>query len=117
MIIKQWSGSAFVELHPKTLAQLVYTNNSSATIFDSNDKIKPAYLPDSVFDSLQFMTTLVTGNLNETMGTPIEAMYGMNRSKIGLYFVAPSAITLTLSATATAQGHRTCLLCEQMFST
>lgn len=104
MIIKKWNGNSFDELNPRTTAQMVYNAGLNNSIFDTNDKIKPAYLPDSVFDSLQFMSTVPGGILNEILVPTMEAMVTMTRSMIGLYFVASSNITLSLSTTPGGEG-------------
>jgi hypothetical protein len=58
------SGSAsltfsggFVKEFPQTTAQNIRTSADDDSIFDVNNKIKPAYLPNSVFDSLYFFST------------------------------------------------------------
>jgi hypothetical protein len=103
MIIKRWDGTAFVEEHPKTKAQLIFNNTNDNAIFDGNDKIKPAYLPDSVFDSLYFSGT-TTGNVG-TVGSRgvlasvlISAYYAadaLNRSMVGFYWVISTTGTIT----------------------
>jgi hypothetical protein len=62
MIIKRWSGTAYEELYPKTKASMLYASDGSTTIFDENTKIRPTYLPDSVFDSLYFFNTVSTAS-------------------------------------------------------
>jgi len=52
MIIKRWTG-AWTEQYPKTTTPRIFTANGLNQIF-SGDKILPAYLPDSVFDTLKF---------------------------------------------------------------
>lgn len=63
MIIKRWNGSAFVKEFPQTKAQLIRNTADNENVFDGNDKLKPNYLPDSVFDSLKFYGT-TTGAVN-----------------------------------------------------
>ena len=52
MIIKRWTG-AWTEQYPKTTTARIFTADGVTQIF-SSDKILPAYLPDSVFDTLKF---------------------------------------------------------------
>jgi hypothetical protein len=54
----------FLEQYPKTVAQKLFNNAANIAIFDSNDKIKPQYLPDSVFDSLYFFGAVSSGFAN-----------------------------------------------------
>jgi hypothetical protein len=102
MIIKRWNGTAFVEEYPKTKAQLIVNNANNNTIFDTNDKIKPAFLPNSVFDSLYFFDAI---SVNQTLIQLTEAVYndfsGSTRSLIGVYFVASASITITPVPTST----------------
>jgi hypothetical protein len=97
MIIKKWNGTSFDELYPKTKASMLYAADGTTTIFDSNTKLKPAHLPDMVFDSLFFASDIsASGNLwdvaNQTI-TNLSVYY--SRSPKGMYFVATSTITLT----------------------
>lgn len=63
MIIKRWTG-AWTEQYPKTTTARIFTADGVTQIF-SGDKILPAYLPDSVFDTLKFYG--VTGaNMDDT---------------------------------------------------
>lgn len=103
MIIKRWNGSAFVEEFPKTKAQLVFNNGNTTSVFDSNDKLKVAYLPDSVFDSLLFYGT-TTGDvaasgprliLAEALIAAKGAADAADRSMVGYYWVITTAGTIT----------------------
>jgi hypothetical protein len=100
MIIKRYTGGSFVELYPKTTAQKVFDNTGSTAIFDSYNKIKPAYLPDSVFDSLIFYGTTSNGDSRLRAAELLGSSFYANRSVIGYYFVASSPITLTKQASA-----------------
>jgi hypothetical protein len=62
MIIKRWNGSAFVKEFPQTQAQLIRNAADNQNIFDSNDKLRPTYLPDVAFDGLRFYAA-TTGNV------------------------------------------------------
>jgi hypothetical protein len=98
MIIKRWNGSAFVEEHPKTKAQLIYNAANNATIFDGNDKIKPAYLPNSVFDSLRYVgtadLTITPGALAGLLLTEYHSSISNNVSVAGAYYVVRVAGTI-----------------------
>jgi len=58
MIIKKWSGSAWVAQYPKTTGQQVFTSNGSTALFDSNNKLIASYLPDSVIGGMNFAGTV-----------------------------------------------------------
>lgn len=65
MTIKRWDTSAnnnvggWVEQYPKTTQDMIYDSGSTTTsLFDANKKLKVDYLPDAVFDSLYFRSTL-----------------------------------------------------------
>ena len=58
MIIKKWSGSAWVDQYPKTTGQQVFTSNGSTALFDSNNKLIASYLPDSVIGGMNFAGTV-----------------------------------------------------------
>jgi hypothetical protein len=101
MIIKRWNGTAFVEEFPKTKAQLVFNNGNTTSVFDSNDKIKPTFLPDSVFDSLIFYSG-TTGNVQTAQTREILAGRLLNaydeavgRSVVGFYFVITAGGTIS----------------------
>jgi hypothetical protein len=103
MIIKRWNGSAFVKEFPQTKAQLIRNNGDTAFIFDGSDKILPAYLPDSVFDSLMFYGT-TTGDvasvgtrlvLAESLIAAKNAADAADRSVKGYYFVITATGTIT----------------------
>lgn len=105
MIIKRWNGSAFVKEFPQTKAQLIRNNADSADIFDSNDKIKPAYLPDSVFDTLKFATT-IPANLSaasflDNIKSTLDSVVSSNIANAkGFYFVVSTAGTINEQTTA-----------------
>jgi len=92
MIIKRWSGSAFVEEYPKTTTANIFTSNGVTQIFSAN-KILPAYLPDSVFDTLKFNSAISAAASN---GTIADAILGARDTAVasgnvqavkGAYFV------------------------------
>jgi hypothetical protein len=96
MIIKRWDGTAFQALYPKTVAQKVFDNAGTTAIFDSNNKIKPSYLPDSVFDSL-FFADIISANTNTNQLLANAIALGGARSRVGMYFVAGGTVTITSS--------------------
>jgi hypothetical protein len=104
MIIKKWSGSAWQNQAPKTTAAQLFTDTTFATsIFDANTKLKVAYLPDSVFDSLFYQGT-TTGNVGaaaarEALANTLHAArlnsVSLNRSFVGSYFVTSAGGTIS----------------------
>ena len=104
MIIKRWNAgtTAWVEHYPKTVATQLFDTAGTTAVFDSNNKIKPAYLPDSVFDSLYFYGTASSSSTLIQLGA---SAYGnalsLNRSVIGFYSVASEAMDITRNFTAT----------------
>jgi hypothetical protein len=100
MIIKRWDGTAFQALYPKTVAQKVFDNAGTTAIFDSNNKIKPSYLPDSVFDSL-FFADIISSNTNTNQLLANAIALGGARSRVGMYFVAGGTVTITSSFAGT----------------
>ena len=105
MIIKRWNGSAFVKEFPQTKAQLIRNNGDTENVFDSNDKIKPTFLPDSVFDSLKFATTISASlsagsfvdNIKSTLDSVVSSTIGNAK---GYYFVISTAGTISEQTTA-----------------
>jgi hypothetical protein len=100
MIIKRWNGTTYDELHPKTLAGMIYAPDTTTTIFDGNTKIKPAYLPDSVFDSLVFCGVANSSNLYDYAYAIVQELSARNRSFMGGYIVTATAATVTSNASA-----------------
>jgi hypothetical protein len=101
MIIKRWTG-AWTEEYPKTTTAHIYTANGLTQIFSAN-KILPAYLPDSVFDSLFYYGT-TTGNvgsaptrlvLAEQLIAAKNAAASAGRGLKGYYFVITATGTIT----------------------
>jgi hypothetical protein len=104
MIIKRWNAgtTAWVEHYPKTVATQLFDTAGTTAVFDSNNKIKPAYLPDSVFDSLYFYTTATSSTtLLQTGANAYGNALVLNRSVIGFYAVASEAMDITRNFTAT----------------
>jgi hypothetical protein len=104
MIIKRYNGENFVELFPKTTTTRLFNNAGTTAIFDTNDKIKPNFLPDSVFDSLYFFNTTASGATRNLAANAFGNTFTTNprRSVIGYYFVANSALTLQAEASGLA---------------
>jgi hypothetical protein len=112
-------GGGFVNEFPRTKAQLIRNNSDTANIFDSNDKILPSYLPNSVFDNLLFYGT-TSGNVGSapsrlTLSAALIAAKNAadtaNRSIVGYYFVINTAGTITgltaIQDTITSQEYAT----------
>jgi hypothetical protein len=117
MIIKRWDGSAFVEEYPKTIATRVFDSNNTETIFDANNKVKPKFLPNIVFDGLRFVSTIGTAtpttayNLllnNVGSGDFIQDIYEATnaptpRSPVGLYWVVSNTQKMKASSITPVQ--------------
>jgi hypothetical protein len=96
MIIKRWTGSAWIEEFPKTKAQLVFNNGNTESIFDSSDKLKLNYLPNAVFDSLYIAGTISSNtDVKNLLDSAITNATSVGRSPIGYYYVATTTVTLT----------------------
>lgn len=101
MIIKKWNdtSNAWVELYPKTKASELYASDGTTGIFDSDTKIKPAYLPDFVFGGMQFQDSLPTNTGYAIMGDKLHATWlahGQDslNGMIGKYFIAEGDVYL-----------------------
>jgi hypothetical protein len=103
MIIKRWNGSAFVKEFPQTQAQLIRNASDTDNVFDGDDKIKPTYLPNSVFDSLFFSTNATPGATKLRAVDAIKDGNSLARSPLGFYWVVSTAGNLTASNTATVE--------------
>lgn len=109
MIIKKWdttlnSGAGgWAEQYPKTVAQKIFDNAGTTSIFDVNDRIKVAYLPNAVFDSLYFYTTITSGPtaLSSLADIALTNAASINRSALGYYWVASGSAGVTANATTT----------------
>jgi hypothetical protein len=112
MIIKRWNSgtSLFVEEHPKTLAKFVFDNANVESIFDvdSGSKIKPKFLPDSVFDSLYFAgarsgTVALSDHVFDALydtDKVLSYLGSTKRSILGYYWVSGQAVTITTNSTS-----------------
>lgn len=99
MIIKKWSGSAWVSQSAKTtFSDIVVdvTATSPVSIFESG-KLKEAFLPNSVFDSLYFFGSVGVNSNTKNLGLQAVAhALTQNRSPIGYYWVVTAnSATLT----------------------
>ena len=103
MIIKKYVPGGFgVTAHwasqsVKTTAADIFTDTTFATsIFDASNKVKPEYLPDSVFDSL-----IVAGSKGSDISIgqlgyeAFTAAASADRSYVGYYWVASNSIELS----------------------
>jgi hypothetical protein len=105
MIVKRWNGSAFAEEYPKTKASLLFANDGTTTVFDTNQKIKMQFMPNEVIDNLLFVDSI---NSNMTLSEVFAQMYNtMNydgyigtRSFIGCYVVISGTRTISRQVTA-----------------
>jgi hypothetical protein len=103
MIIKKWSGSAWVNQTVRTTASDIFTDNTFTTSIFENGKVKLAYLPNEVLDSLRFYGT-TTGNVGAigprtTLASNLiqakNDAINNNRSVVGFYFVISTAGTIS----------------------
>jgi hypothetical protein len=72
MIIKKWSSvaSQWEEQYPKTIHTMLYDANATTTkIFNDNNKIKEAYLPDSIYGGMTLVGAIST---TSTPPAPLE---------------------------------------------
>lgn len=102
----------YVKDFPQTQAQLIRNNADTENIFDSNDKIKPNYLPNSVFDTLYFYETTALSTGGTTLRSRVTpAIYNADfitngvgstspRSVIGYYWVVTTGGRLDANSTA-----------------
>lgn len=131
MIIKKWTGSAWEAQSPNVTLADIYTDTSFNTqIFDSNSKLKTAYLPDFAFGGMKFVSTVTVLNaspeyylrdlIDENIGdldiatNLIEASTNDNitqfsdinsttyKELLGYYFIAGESIGLLSDVSGTA---------------
>jgi hypothetical protein len=106
--IKRYNGAttSWENQFPITKAQhIVATSDGTTAVFDSNDKIKPAYLPDAVFDSLYFFGTISSGpiSLATLVDNARTNASSIGRSALGYYWVASASAGITASAPTAVQ--------------
>lgn len=104
MIIKRWNGSAFVKEFPQTKAQLIRNSSDTDNVFDADDKIKPTYLPNAVFDSLYYFSNAAAGDTRTRAVDALKDSLNVTaRSALGYYWVVSTAGNLTSNGTASLQ--------------
>jgi hypothetical protein len=112
MIIKKWdttlnSGAGgWAEQYPKTVAQKIFDNAGTTSIFDVNDRIKIDYLPNAVFDSLYFYGSISSApnSLATLADVAITNAASIKRSALGYYWVgATNGAGVTASPTVSVQ--------------
>jgi hypothetical protein len=107
MIIKRWvEGTGFVKEFPQTKAGLIRNASDTDDVFDGEDKIKALYLPNSVFDSLYFFSTVSTNTNIGSLATDAlkDALNVLARSALGYYWVASAAVELTSTLNAVTRN-------------
>ena len=89
------------ELYPTTTTdQLVSAADGTTQVFDTNHKLKEAYLPDSVFGGMKFVGS-VSGTVNaSTLYTTLKGATS-DAQEIGAYFIATAAATITFDVDST----------------
>lgn len=126
MIIKKWNStsSQWEEQYPKTLETMIYDSNDGTTALFANRKIKPEYLPDTVFGGMTFVGTvgystnatdtleklIQGGSTNWTISSSLDSYTGLSYSGgdyagigqryVGYYWVVQNNVTLTVSDSA-----------------
>ena len=120
MIIKRWDttlnegAGGWKAISPKvTFRDIVadVTASSPVSIFE-NDKIKIGYLPDAVFDSLLFQSTVAAdGNtladntaVNNALDAALFSAQNIGRNLKGSYFVINAAGSIAANTTAAQAG-------------
>lgn len=104
--IKRYNGSttSWENQFPVTKAQHIVATNGTSAIFDGNDKINIAYLPDAVFDSLYFFNTIGANvDIRELGVLAVQNAASLGRSAIGYYWVASAMSVSAGSGTGAAQ--------------
>ena len=83
-------------INDSTIHHLKGVANGVASL-DANTKIPIGQLPDAVFDSLYFFSVLATSTTLGEMSAFVfdEWQYGYGRSKLGVYYVATAAVTIS----------------------
>jgi hypothetical protein len=104
MIIKKWSGSAWQNQAPKTTASQIFTDTTFATSIFENNKVKVAYLPNEVFDSLRFGSVIsssaTAGEFAEYLQEAFDSVVdGSARTMVGVYLVAGSSLSIANQTT------------------
>lgn len=98
MIIKKYvPGTGWTSQSVKTTAADLFTDSTFATsIFDGSNKVKPQFLPDSVFDSLIVAGSKATNyGIGQLGSEAVDLATLANRSYVGYYWVASNTIDLS----------------------
>lgn len=94
--INRYTGTDWEELFPKTLGTNLYaTSTSTDPMFDTNNKLKEIYLPDSAFGGLTPYTPAITAN--KTTAELKALLISFSTITKGIFFIASSDITITKS--------------------
>lgn len=99
MIIKKWNSTLpgtdkWEAQAVETTAQSIKTTMGGTAIFDSNNKILPNHLPDSVFDSLYFYGVTSETSTSSLTSDAFKNALETNRSPLGYYYVAGQGLNL-----------------------
>jgi hypothetical protein len=86
MIIKKWSGSAWVAQNPRTTAQQVFNAGLTEAVFDTNSKLKVGYLPDVVVGGMNF-----AGTISLATDQDGAALYAAGLVDVGDYLIVTNA--------------------------
>jgi hypothetical protein len=94
-------AGGYVKDFPQTQAQLIRNNADTDNVFDSNDKIKISYLPNAVFDSLYYFSSVTS---NTTLASLADAAIldasSIARAALGYYWVISTTAGATVTLTA-----------------
>jgi hypothetical protein len=131
MIIKKWDSTAnsgngdWVELYPKTTTAKIFDTAGNAVFetIGSQAKIKTAFLPNSVFDSLRFHGTFSAASGNSDIVNDFvdvlkgikEAASTASRSEIGYYLVFSAGGSLANASSTTAGAIATTFKAQYTF--
>jgi hypothetical protein len=103
MVIKKWSGTVWQNQAPATTASQIFTDSTFATSIFENNKVKVAYLPNEVFDSLRFGSVVYTDPAADFAEYLQEAYNDSvtigNRTMVGVYLVAGAVLSIANQAT------------------
>jgi hypothetical protein len=106
--IKRYNGTTttWENQFPVTKAQNIVATDGTSAIFDGSDKINIAYLPNAVFDSLYFYSTITSGpsSLSSLADTARADAITLGRSALGYYWVSNGSAGVTANATPVQIG-------------
>jgi hypothetical protein len=105
--IKRYNGSttSWENQFPVTKAQHIVATDGTSPIFDGSDKINIAYLPNAVFDSLYFYSTVTSGpsSLASLADAARLNAASIGRSALGYYWVANGSAGVTTNPSSATQ--------------